>query len=181
MNVIPLSEFRDGPFIVEGQIHVDERGEFRTIQADSVVRQTYGQIPPFKQTNLVRGVKGALRGFHAGSVATNHWKAVTCVKGEVLEAFLDLREGSATFGNLGTHLAKGELNQLILVPPGFGHGMQSLTDQTLSIYSTTVEYIDQQEIDISPLSPELSELWMLPYVISQRDINAPHLKATRIN
>ncbi len=169
MPVDKLSDFIGGPVIIEGPIFKDFRGEFRTIYAESLVLASYQEIPKFSQTNLIRGEYGALRGFHAGTIRSNHWKAVSCIQGEVLEAFLDLRPESSTFGQVRTHLASGVRNELIVIPPGFGHGMQSITSNTISVYSTNVEYKDQEEIDVNPLSQEYLNFWINPLIISQRD------------
>jgi dTDP-4-dehydrorhamnose 3,5-epimerase len=58
---------------------------------------------------------------------------------------------------------------MIIIPPGFGHGMQSITPNTISVYSTNVEYKDQEEIDVNPLSQEYSHFWINPLIISERD------------
>lgn len=175
MPIDKLSDFVDGPLLIEGPIYGDSRGEFRTIYAESVAEKSFRNIPKFCQTNLIRGVFGALRGFHAGSVLNNHWKAVTCIDGEVLEAFLDLRIGSSTFGQVRTHLVSGSRNETIIVPPGFGHGMQTTSDNSISLYSTNVEYKYQKEIDVNPLSIEFSDVWITPSIISTRDQESKYL------
>ena len=169
MPIDTLTDFIDGPVLIEGTIFNDSRGEFRTIYAESLVQGQFRKIPNFSQTNLIRGEYGALRGFHAGTTQSNHWKAVSCVQGEVLEAFLDLRYESPTFGQVRTHLTTGNKNELIIIPPGFGHGMQSVSRNTISVYSTNVEYKYQNEIDVNPLSQEFLRFWITPSILSSRD------------
>jgi dTDP-4-dehydrorhamnose 3,5-epimerase-like enzyme len=169
MPIDKLSDFVNGPILIEGPIFKDSRGEFRTVYAESLALVSYQEIPKFSQTNLIRGEFGALRGFHAGTIRSNHWKAVSCIQGEVLEAFLDLRLESTTFGQVRTYRASGSRNEMIIIPPGFGHGMQSITPNTISVYSTNVEYKDQEEIDVNPLSQEYSHFWINPLIISERD------------
>jgi dTDP-4-dehydrorhamnose 3,5-epimerase-like enzyme len=169
MPIDKLSDFNNGPILIEGPIFKDARGEFRTVYAESLTLVSNQEIPKFSQTNLIRGELGSLRGFHAGTIRSNHWKAVSCIQGEVLEAFLDLRLESTTFGQVRTYRASGSRNEIIIIPPGFGHGMQSLTPNTVSVYSTNVEYKDQEEIDINPLSQEYSHFWINPIIISERD------------
>lgn len=175
MPVDKLTDFSSGPVLIEGPIFQDSRGEFRTIFAESLVQLAHQGVPKFSQTNLIRGEYGSLRGFHSGSSRSNHWKAVTCVQGEVLEAFLDLRTGSLTFGQVRTYNATGLKNETILIPPGFGHGMQSISPNTISIYTTNVEYRDQDEIDVNPMSEEFTKLWNVPPILSDRDKNSQTL------
>jgi dTDP-4-dehydrorhamnose 3,5-epimerase len=175
MPVNSLTDFLSGPVLLDGPIFQDSRGEFRTIFAESLSQLASQGVPQFSQTNLIRGEYGSLRGFHAGTSHTNHWKAITCVQGEVLEAFLDLRSESQTFGQVRIHNATGLKNETILIPPGFGHGMQSVSPNTISIYTTNVEYSKQDEINVNPMSEEFAKLWTVPPIISDRDKNSQTL------
>lgn len=171
-----LDDFHHGPTIIEGTIHKDSRGEFRTLFCSALSEEAFPEIPVFSQTNLIQGTFGALRGFHVGTLASNHWKIVSCIQGKVLEAFLDFRFGSPTFGQVRTLLASEERNESIIIPPGFGHAMQTQSPSSFSVYSTNVEFQYQDEIDINPVSEEILIQWKTPYVISDRDATSKTLR-----
>ena len=57
------------------------------------------QLPPFSETKLVR-----------------------CIKGSVLDVFVDLRKDSHTFGKWDSIEFSEENNKMIFIPRGFAHG-----------------------------------------------------------
>jgi len=79
---------------------------------------------------------GVLRGMHFQLPPHAHQKLVYCITGRVLDVVLDLRKGSATFGqSVGFELT--EANRYIAyIPVGFAHGFLSLEPSTRMIYKT---------------------------------------------
>jgi len=139
---------------------------------ESECKKNYPQFPKITQVNLIEAKKGSLRGFHSALEASNHWKIVTCLRGEVLDVTLDIRVNSNNFGATTTSfLSESDTNSLI-IPPGFAHAMQCISSDSLVIYSTNVPFELNEEFEINPLSPEFLHLWTSPHVISERDSNA---------
>ena len=59
-----------------------------------------GLLKPFVQVNhSMTRKKGAVRGMHYQNIPYAETKLVTCVKGEVADIAIDIREGSKTFLN----------------------------------------------------------------------------------
>jgi dTDP-4-dehydrorhamnose 3,5-epimerase-like enzyme len=124
------------------------------------------------QVNLLSGVLGSLRGFHGADETENHWKVVTCVRGKVRDVALDLRIQSKTFGRCSyIDLGEEDSNSLV-IPPGFAHAVQSLSNDSLTVYATNIPYSKNAEFEIYPLSEEFEFLWTLDPILSDRDQNA---------
>ena len=143
----------------------------------SELRKMYSGLPEFGQLNVIRAKNRSLRGFHGALEAASHWKLVTCLAGEVIEGFLDIRSESNSFGMVATSKLRGPEPKMIVIPPGFAHAFQSLSDETISIYATNIEYKDQVEIDIQVLDGDWANLWEASPILSQRDKQAPTLEA----
>jgi len=177
MGTFNLSDFEDGPKILPLKSFADSRGSFSMIYQISELRKQYTDLPELRQLNVIRARNRSLRGFHGAVEAAKHWKVVTCLAGEVIEGFLDIRSESKSFGMVATVKFRGIEPQIILIPPGFAHAFQSLSDETISLYATNIEYKDQAEIDIQVLDGDWANLWEASPILSQRDKQAPTLEA----
>lgn len=176
METINLSDFEDGPKILPLKSFGDSRGSFSMIYQISELRKMYPGLPEFGQLNVIRAKNRSLRGFHGALEAASHWKLVTCLAGEVIEGFLDIRFASKSFGMVSTSKFRELDPKIIVIPPGFAHAFQSLSDETISIYATNIEYKDQAEIDIQVLGGDWANLWEASPILSQRDKEAPTLE-----
>jgi dTDP-4-dehydrorhamnose 3,5-epimerase len=78
--------------------------------------------------------RGVVRGMHLQLPPHDHHKAVHCLVGGALDVIVDLRAESPTFGKHTTIELDGDRPELVVVPPGCGHGFQALTDDTVMLY-----------------------------------------------
>jgi dTDP-4-dehydrorhamnose 3,5-epimerase-like enzyme len=175
MGLKLLSELSSGPKVFEIQGFEDPRGIFRMVFQHSVFSGAFPEMPSLMQTNLVVGNCGSIRGFHGGVEKKNHWKVVTSTNGRVRHAFIDIRPTSPTFGDVAMLECDGEKIESIVIPPGFAYGVQFASQESLLIYSTNIEFENQNEISISPLSDTLIHLWQEEAILSEKDLNAPSL------
>jgi dTDP-4-dehydrorhamnose 3,5-epimerase len=104
------------------------------------------------QVNLLSGKMGSLRGFHGSDESANHWKVVTCVHGIVRDVALDLRTSSPTFGKYCYIDLNEKTSKSLIIPPGFAHAVQSLSENSLTIYATKKPEI---RLCFTPASPEV--------------------------
>ena len=173
MPSIPSAIFENGPKIFCRDLYNDSRGGFEMIIEMEKIRQDFPDIPDLQQVNAIHGVAKALRGFHASQIVDNHWKLVTCIRGSVRDAMLDLRFNSPTFGQVQiVEMDAGE-GIMAVIPPGFGHAVQSLSGDSITIYATNIPYVRNREFSINPLSEPWISYWDEGAVISQRDIESP--------
>jgi dTDP-4-dehydrorhamnose 3,5-epimerase len=79
--------------------------------------------------------KGTFRGMHYQLGEAAEVKVVRCVRGALWDAILDLRPGSASFGqSFGAELS-AENRRMMYVPRGFAHGLLTLEENTEAFYA----------------------------------------------
>ncbi|MFE3323249.1 dTDP-4-dehydrorhamnose 3,5-epimerase family protein [Streptomyces sp. NPDC059176] len=156
----------------------DPRGSvhelFRHEELGDVTGRTF--VPA--QTTYSVSRRGSLRGIHATPVPPGEAKLVTCVRGAVLDAVIDLRAGSPTFGEFDMVRLDPGSGTGIFMAEGIGHAFLALTDDTCMSYLCSAEYRRGRMIDINALDPEIGIPWgdAEPFVMSDKDASAPFLK-----
>jgi dTDP-4-dehydrorhamnose 3,5-epimerase len=155
--------------------HADERGFFcRTFDAD--VARAAGIDPlGFAQDSLSRSGRGVVRGLHVRR-GLGEAKLVRCSFGAIFDVIVDLRPGSATFGNWESFELRDEDQAALYVPAGCAHGFQALTDPADVFYRIDRAHDPSEDVSVAFDDPELAIPWPLPVAaMSQRDANAPPL------
>jgi len=130
-----------------------------------------GWIKPIAQINLTYTAKiGTVRGMHFQHPPHAEMKLVSCLRGEVFDVAVDLRAGSSTFLQwYGVHLS-ADNHCALLIPEGFGHGFQALTDDVELLYCHSIEYAPSSEAGLNPQDKKLAIAWPLPIAeMSARD------------
>jgi dTDP-4-dehydrorhamnose 3,5-epimerase len=169
MNLYPIGPFVNGPIVVTRTRHQDLRGSFEMAFEFEKIREQVPSLPQFQQVNILQGVKGSIRGFHWSEPGANHWKIVTVVAGAVRDVVLDMRDDSESLGAARyVDLDQGTKASLV-IPPGFAHGMQTLSPNSSTIYATSVSYYKNQENSISPIESGFKDIWIEPMILSERD------------
>ena len=169
-----------GCLIIEPRVFGDERGFFlETFQAVRY-EQEAGIDLPFVQDNHSRSARGVLRGLHFQKTKPQG-KLVRVVRGEVYDVAVDIREGSATFGEWeGVTLSEDNKKQF-WVPPGFAHGFVVLSDTADFEYKCTDYYDPSDEGCILWSDPDLDIPWPIANpVLSTKDESAKRLVDLRL-
>ena len=173
-----------GVVIVEPQVFGDERGWF--MESFNAGRFEQGLkdlgLPPagpFVQDNHSCSAAGVLRGLHYQLPPHAQGKLVRVVKGSAFDVAVDIRRGSAHFGQwVGVELTADNRRQL-WIPPGFAHGFLALQDDTHFLYKTTDAYAKDCERAIRWDDPEIAIGWPLapgqPPRVAVKDEAAPGL------
>ena len=161
--------------IIEPKVFGDERGFFlETFQAERYADQA-GITLPFLQDNHSRSSKGVLRGLHF-QISKPQGKLVRVVKGKVYDVAVDIREGSATFGQWEAVILSEENKIQFWVPPGFAHGFVVLSETADFEYKCTDYYDPSDEGSILWNDPDLNIPWPTDFPsLSQKDANAEKL------
>lgn len=161
--------------IYEPKIFHDARGYFfETFQQTRY--QACGIHLPFVQDNFSRSKKGVLRGLHY------QWphaqgKLVFVNQGKVLDAIVDIRLGSPTFGKAIWIELSDENRRQVYIPPGFAHGFYVLSEFADFTYKCTDFYYPEFERGIAWHDPELPIPWPDPApILSPKDAVFPLLK-----
>ena len=121
-----------GVFVIKPQVFGDNRGYFMETYKKEIF-ETYGICGEFVQDNESCSTKGVLRGLHFQKEHTQG-KLVRVTSGSVFDVAVDVRPGSATFGQYVGVTLSSELKNMFWVPPGFAHGFLSLSDEMKMMY-----------------------------------------------
>jgi len=168
-------EMFDNPFEFTNHRHEDSRGFFQ--ERFSNLSALGIRDCEIVQENLSSSHKGVIRGWHWQLPPTAQGKLVTCLTGAILDACLDLRLKSPTFGEVFTYDLDSRDFKSLWIPVGFAHAFQALTDETLVLYSTSSGYNPQLSRSIHPLDESLPIKWpILSTKLSEKDASAPLFK-----
>lgn len=158
--------------------HGDARGFFsETYKAGALARA--GFTRSFVQDNhSCSGARGTVRGLHFQAPPRAQDKLIRVIRGAIFDVAVDLRRGSPTYGrHVAAELSAENWSQL-LVPVGFAHGFQTLTETAEVLYKVTDEYAPETEQGLLWDDPALDIAWPVERgaaVINARDAAWPTL------
>lgn len=134
-----------GVYEIKLQPHVDNRGFFmRTF--DELIFKNKEMNRYWVQENHSRSEdKGIIRGLHFQLPPFSETKMVRCIQGAILDVFVDLREGSETFGQWDGIELSAENKKMIFIPRGFAHGFCTLTKESEVVYKVDNYYSPEHE------------------------------------
>jgi dTDP-4-dehydrorhamnose 3,5-epimerase len=120
--------------------------------------------------------RGTVRGLHFQKPPGAEMKLVSCLRGEVWDVAVDLRKGSPTFLHWHAERLSADNARALLLPEGFAHGFQALTDDVELLYCHSAPYMPNAEAGLNPRDRRLEIAWPLPITeMSSRDAQHPHL------
>lgn len=140
----------------------DERGWFSETFRQSALEEA-GFTGKFIQDNHVRSTqRGIVRGLHFQKPPCDQAKLLRTVRGSIFDVAVDIRLGSATYGQwVGAELSAENGHQL-LVPSGFAHGYCTLTEECEVLYKVTSYYAPAEEMAVRWSDPDLNIDWRVP-------------------
>jgi dTDP-4-dehydrorhamnose 3,5-epimerase len=152
--------------------NIDKRGFFMRTY-DRNFFQLNGLDREWLQENHSRSEKkGIIRGMHFQLAPFTEGKLVRCIKGAILDVFIDLRQNSESFGQWDS-IELSELNKKeIFIPRGFAHGFCTLTDISEVVYKVDNIYSKDHERGIIWNDGDLKINWpVLQPILSDKDMN----------
>lgn len=169
--------------LIEADRFGDDRGFFTEDFRENVLREM--GIPPLVQHNHSRSRRGVLRGLHYQLPPAAMGKLVRCIRGAVLDVAVDLRRGSATFGQHVAMALDGEATRMLWVPAGFAHGFLTLSDEADVIYKQTAYWSREHERSVRWNDPALAIPWSAYLhdaepILSAKDAAAPRLEEAEL-
>jgi dTDP-4-dehydrorhamnose 3,5-epimerase len=170
----PLSDMQ----LVQRKAIEDHRGFLSRFYCAEEFRAA-GIDKPIAQINQTfTRKKGAVRGLHFQHPPHAETKLVSCLKGEILDVAVDLRRDSPTFLHWHGEVLSAENRKSLLIPEGFAHGFQALTEDCELIYLHTAAYCAEAEGALNVMDPEINIAWPLAINdLSERDRNHPFIKS----
>lgn len=156
----------------------DARGFFS--ETYNAARFTAAGIPDvFVQDNhSLSAAAGVIRGLHCQIAPHVQGKLVRCVKGAIWDVAVDIRVGSATYGQYVAAELSAENWQQLWVPGGFLHGFCTLQPDTEVIYKVTDVWNKACERGVIWNDPDLALPWPVAAgaaVLSDKDAALPRL------
>jgi dTDP-4-dehydrorhamnose 3,5-epimerase len=150
-----------GSFVLELERREDERGYFaRSFCLNEF--KTHGLDFSIVQSNVARTLKkGTVRGLHYQIPPSREAKLMRCTQGAVFDVIVDLRPDSTTYGkHFGIELTQDN-GRALFVPPMFGHGYQSLEDNSEVTYLVSDFYNPGCERGLRHDDPAFNITWPL--------------------
>ena len=133
---------------------------------------------PILQINhTLTASRGTVRGIHFQPPPHAEIKFVSCLRGEVFDVAVDLRHNSPTFLHWHAEVLSADNHKTFVIPEGFAHGFQTLTDDCEMLYFHTTAYQPGAEGGLNAQDPQLAIAWPLPVAgLSPRDATHPFLR-----
>lgn len=154
-------------------LHRDARGSFvKSFHAPSWMER--GLCTHFEEDFFSVSRRGVLRGFHVVTPPRAGAKLVYPVQGCVLDALLDLRRGSTTFGQVQAFELDAERGDALYVAPGVAHAFLALSDVAVMGYKTQFAHDPSTDHGVRWNSTPLEWPEAEP-VLSPRDLSLPAL------
>lgn len=163
-------------FVVEPQVHGDERGYFIETFRQDLFEEAVGYQVNFVQDNESKSSKGVLRGLHFQLAPHAQSKLVRVLEGSVLDVAVDIRQGSPTFGKHVAVELTAENKKQMFVPRGFAHGFVVLSDSATFAYKVDNYYSPECDRGLAFDDPQLNIDWLLPkesMQLSAKDTQQP--------
>jgi dTDP-4-dehydrorhamnose 3,5-epimerase len=180
MKVTPLGI--DGAWLIEAPTYPDNRGLFREWFTNDLDENS--GLPRFEveQANTSISAKGVIRGIHYSSPAYGQSKIVTCTSGSILDAVVDLRANSKTFGKAVTVEINANDGRSVYIESGLGHAFQALEENVAVTYLLNKKYNPEMEFGINPLDKEIAINWKsIEVIVSERDRESSSLSHLRLS
>ncbi len=139
----------------------DERG-FLSRMFCSETLADVGWKKPISQINITHtSTRGSIRGLHYQVPPHSEMKLVSCIRGEVMDVAVDLRVNSPTFLKWHSQNLSADNGNALLIPEGFAHGFQTLTDDVEMLYFHSMSYTPTAEAGLRFDDPLINIVWPL--------------------
>ena len=132
----------------------------------------------FIQDNESKSIKGVIRGLHFQSPPFDQTKLVRCVNGKILDIAVDLRKNSKTYGKYFSIELSSENNKQLLIPKGFAHGFQVLSEEAIINYKVDEYYNPNSDSGLIWNDKDLSIEWHndIKPILSKKDLKLTSFK-----
>ena len=161
-----------GLTLVQRKVTEDQRGFLSRFYCANDFNEAGLNTPIAQINHTLTKTKGAVRGLHFQNPPHAEIKLVSCLQGEIFDVAVDLRQNSPTFLQWYGVVLSVQNRQSLLIPEGFAHGFQALSQYCELIYLHTAAYHPEAEGALNVADPRLNIAWPLAVTeISERDRN----------
>lgn len=166
-----------GLMIFEPKVFEDSRGYFFESFNEQTCKSNGIDIK-FVQDNQAKSSFGVIRGLHYQLAPYSQTKFIRVLTGSIIDAVVDLRKGSPTFGKSFSIELNADNHLQLLVPKGFAHGYSVISETAEVFYKCDAFYHKEAEAGIMFNDPALNIDWKIPadqQIISEKDQIHPTL------
>ena len=162
--------FIEDLLIIEPQLFKDDRGFFYESYNKNNLDKVVNVV--FVQDNESKSNKGVIRGLHFQKPPYAQTKLIRCISGSIFDVAVDLRKNSKTYGKSFSIELSSENNKQLLVPKGFAHGFQVLSNEAIVNYKVDEYYNPDSDSGIIWNDKDLLIDWNLDIkpVLSVKDL-----------
>lgn len=168
----------EGLLVLEPNLFRDHRGFFFESYNAQTFQAATGLNVQFVQDNQSFSYHGVLRGLHFQYGPASQAKLIRVLNGRILDVVVDIRKGSATYGQHYSIELSAENRLQLFVPRGFAHGFVTLSEVAEIFYRCDNFYHPSLESGLIYNDPALAIDWLLPaqrLILSEKDKLHPTL------
>ena len=161
-------------YVIQFPRHSDSRGFFERKYCKTCFDSQELDVNWVQCNVSVNAKKATFRGFHYQTAPHEEIKLVTCIKGKIQDAIVDVRRDSPTFGCSYSIELSEDSNYSLYISKGVAHGYLTIEDNTVVLYQVSAEYSQSHARGISINDPIVDIQWQIqPKILSERDLNWP--------
>ena len=162
----------DGVLIIQPDVFKDDRGYFfESYNLNKFINEELELN--FVQDNISKSKEGTIRGLHYQVGKSAQGKLCQVILGTVLDAAVDIRFNSPTFGKYVSEILSEDNHTQIWIPPGFAHGFEVLSNEAIFHYKCTNYYNKEDERAILYNDPDIGIKWQTENpIVSEKDLKA---------
>ena len=154
----------------------DNRGYLERLFCSDELRAVIFGKTIVQVNHTLTAVRGTVRGMHYQHPPHAEVKLVSCLRGEVFDVAVDLRCNSPTFLRWHAEVLSANNHKTLVIPEGFAHGFQTLTEDCEMLYFHTSAYQHSVEAGLNVQDPAIAIQWPQAVVgLSPRDAAHPML------
>lgn len=170
------TKFKDA-YLIKPQVFRDERGFFLEPYSKKKFSEQGIEINFVQDNHSLSVKKGVLRGLHFQKPPHAQTKLVRVTQGKVMDAIVDIRKNSPTFGQWESFELSSENFSMLLIPRGFAHAFLTLEDNTEFMYKVDEFYAPDSDAGIIWNDPTLNINWPVENpTLSEKDSQLPFFK-----
>ena len=175
MKVEPAS--LQGVIVLTPKRWTDDRGYFSEVFNRQSLLDIGVDLRPVQENQSLSRTVGTVRGLHFQRPPTPQAKLVRVLRGRILDVAVDIRAGSATFGQAFAVELSSAGGEQMFIPAGFAHGFCTLEPDTEISYLVDAPYAPECDAAILWNDPTLGIAWpdFAGVVVSDKDARAPRL------
>jgi dTDP-4-dehydrorhamnose 3,5-epimerase len=164
----------DGLMVVQRKSIEDSRGFLSRFFCTETFKEIGFDKSVSQINHTLTHKAGAVRGMHYQNPPHAEIKLVSCLRGEIFDVAVDLRKGSPTYLHWHGEVLSSNNQRSLLIPEGFAHGFQTLSENCELLYLHSAPYVKDAERALNAMDPTLLVEWPMPVSeMSERDRSHP--------